>query len=58
MGGAYVKYGGGGSLMCTYRILVGTLEGKRLFENLKVELMVTLEWILQKSVRKASTRLI
>jgi hypothetical protein len=35
MGGAYVKYVGGGSWICVYRFLVGTLEGKRLYEKPK-----------------------
>jgi hypothetical protein len=33
--GTYVKYGGGGSWICIYRLLVGTLEGRRLFEKPK-----------------------
>ena len=46
-------------MICAYRLLVGTLEGKRLFEKLKGRRDGNLRMDLtQKSVRKASTRLI
>jgi len=35
MGGAYAKYGERGDSICVCRLLVGTLEGKRLFEKPK-----------------------